>query len=754
MFEREGDVVRESLVRRIRELLAEEPGRSARELAAAIDAAGVTKTDVNSVLHAQHGMFEKTDDTPPRWSLRSAPAGSGAVPASRPAAVPPTSSPTVRPSGRSAAPSPARFGSGSAPQSASPREALGAWQRQALSAWQEHHHRGVVEAVDGSGKTALGVAAAAEALEAGHPVLVVVPDADGRRRWTDALHAALPARRIVASGAGTPSHGDVTVVTPDAAIQDRLFDKHSGGQPTALIVDDVHTYSAGAYAKALLPRFDWRLGLTSGLARPDDLVDTVVLPYFEQTVPGCDYLHAVQTGLLPRIHLAQVPLQLGERERSALNSVEDRAEQALDTLVGTYGAPDTPAEAAEFARAALRAKGRAAVFAKRYLDALTKRAEILGECRAKITLLQALPAATLKRTRAIFFTDQALAANRAVQLLGHDGYRITRVGESLGAADRGDIARRLREDALHAIVERRVLDPALAFPFAGLGMFLSPDLTAPELAQRLGRIIRHGGAHTPIVVLAYAEGTVEDPRRVGPHLRRLAQIAEGVVVTDARGLPGLLDQWIPAAAAEPGTTSAPERPAPPEPTAAPAPAESGTAGTEVATEPDRFARPERAVEPERFITPRRPIAPVVAAVPERSTEPEEQEADTVTAELTAALRAEGGVATADELGDLIGLTDPREMFAAVSAAADAGRLEFQQIEPGSEELILLSAESGGTAAQRRAAVVTIADWAAHSDDPIDEFPRVLSDLAPIRVPGHRLVGIAAFLRGTTPAGLL
>ena len=701
-------MVREWLERRIRELLVASPGMSARELAAAIDRPGVTKTEINKVLHARQEKFVKTDDTPPRWSVRTA------------TGEQPPASPPQAPAAPVAAPPP-----------------LGLWQRQALVAWGEHGHRGVVVAVDGAGKTGLGVAAAAEALDAGHPVLIVVPDADDQRRWTAALRAGMPARDIVAPGRGTATHGEITVVTGHAAIQDRMFDKRADDQPTALIVDDVHAYSAGAYAKALLPRFAWRLGLTCGLPRPDDLVDTVVLPYFEHTLPGCDYLHAVQACLLPRINLAHLPLALTDRERANLEAAEDRAEQALDTLVGTYGAPGDPAGAAEFARAALHTRGRAGVFAKRYLDAIAKRDDILGSCAAKITLLQALPVDVLRRTRACYFTDTAAAANRAVQLLGRGGYRITRVGESLAPADRADIARRLGEGDLDAVVERRALDTTVPLPATGAGIFLACDLSAPELAQRLSRVIRPGGDHLPVVVLAYAEGTVEDPRRVGPHLRQLAQIAEEFVVTDARGLDGLLRRWIP------GTE--------PRPTAAGREADPVAVAATVAAAPEaaRAIPVDPAPEPTASRAPA--PNPVPAALPP---EPTEQEADPVTAELTAALRAEGGIATADELGDLIGRTDPREMFAAVTAAAGSGALEFHETEPGSEELVLLSADCGGTTEQRRAAVARIAEWAVRSEDPLDEFHRVLGDLNPVRVPAHRLVGIAAFLRGTTPAGLL
>ena len=56
------------------------------------------------------------------------------------------------------------------------------WQQEALKAWHSNARRGVVEAVTGSGKTRVGIAAAFEAVRQGIKVLILVPTAELQRQ--------------------------------------------------------------------------------------------------------------------------------------------------------------------------------------------------------------------------------------------------------------------------------------------------------------------------------------------------------------------------------------------------------------------------------------------------------------------------------------------------------------------------------------------------------------------------------------------
>jgi superfamily II DNA or RNA helicase len=70
------------------------------------------------------------------------------------------------------------------------------WQLDALVSWLRCGRRGVIEAVTGSGKTDVAIAAAADAMRRGRFVLVLVPSRVLMEQWHGRLTRALPEARI------------------------------------------------------------------------------------------------------------------------------------------------------------------------------------------------------------------------------------------------------------------------------------------------------------------------------------------------------------------------------------------------------------------------------------------------------------------------------------------------------------------------------------------------------------------------------
>jgi len=94
------------------------------------------------------------------------------------------------------------------------------WQLDALVSWLRCGRRGVVEAVTGSGKTDVAIAATADALRRGRFVLVVVPSRVLMEQWHGRLRVALPDARIGRlgdSGRDIPDSCDVLVATRHSA---------------------------------------------------------------------------------------------------------------------------------------------------------------------------------------------------------------------------------------------------------------------------------------------------------------------------------------------------------------------------------------------------------------------------------------------------------------------------------------------------------------------------------------------------------
>ena len=94
------------------------------------------------------------------------------------------------------------------------------WQRDALDAWAGHGHRGIVEAVTGAGKTALGIRAVAMRLETGGVAAVVVPTRELMYQWARGLRRELAMVELGLLGDGrrdTLRQHDVLVATVHSA---------------------------------------------------------------------------------------------------------------------------------------------------------------------------------------------------------------------------------------------------------------------------------------------------------------------------------------------------------------------------------------------------------------------------------------------------------------------------------------------------------------------------------------------------------
>ncbi|MQY18087.1 DEAD/DEAH box helicase [Nocardia macrotermitis] len=570
---------------------------------------------------------------------------------------------------------------------------LRAWQRETLAAWVDMDHRGIVESVTGSGKTILGIASAARALDESHRVVVLVRGPHEQQDWLRALESALPRHRVDGPSGMNSTDTDVLVATVHAAAHVKSFLGATKTRPTTLIVDDLYTYGLGTYAQALNEKYTWRLGLTAVVERQDDAVETKVSPFFGKTITGCDYPRAIADGLLPAIRIAQVGVQLSQREATRFHRTEALVEQVMDTLIGTYGAPATPLrEFDRYVRSLASERGLEAQYAKKYFELVTERTAILNDCEEKLELVRTIPMSVLESTQSVFFTDRPASAGQVVRILGAAGLEIALNSSGMAREKREDIAQRLHAGTLRAVAEPRVVDAAVEVPMADLSVVLAASRSDRQMLARMGRIIRTSPDRLPVFVVAFVRGTPEDPAQGASDSRLplLWQISAETITTDVADLGSVLQNWL---------VHDTDHPAP-------------------------------------------------------DTHPTEPELDSATIELEAELRTQGGVATTDELSDLLGLTDPEEMFAVIAASAAVGHLDFRPISDGADELLLLSADLARTSELRRAALTTLTRWASAAADPIEEFHAVIRELGSVRVPAYRLVQIAAFVRDVTPTGLL
>lgn len=128
----------------------------------------------------------------------------------------------------------------------SPTISLYDWQLEALAAWEDAGHRGVVQAVTGTGKTRVGLAAIDNARRAGRQSVVIVPTLALVKQWIGAIAELLPQARVRARRR-PDQPWDVMVTTVQSAMR-HPAQTRSGG---LVVADECHRYGAETFKYTL-----------------------------------------------------------------------------------------------------------------------------------------------------------------------------------------------------------------------------------------------------------------------------------------------------------------------------------------------------------------------------------------------------------------------------------------------------------------------------------------------------------------------
>ena len=433
------------------------------------------------------------------------------------------------------------------------------WQFDALVSWLRCGRRGVVEAVTGSGKTDVALAAAADALRRGRFVLVLVPSRVLMEQWHARLTRALPGVRVGRlgdSGRDEPADCDVLVATRHSAAAYKPVPPTTGGG--LLIADECHGLGGRTLRRAMLPQYDERLGLTATLERSDDGVAELLLPYFGGVCYRYGFEQAITDGVCARPRVAFVGVPLSDQERAEYVAIEQRLVNARQHLRQVRDMPLDPfgeflAAVAHLAERDAGADGRAA---REYLDAFSKRRQIVAQSIGKYELLGDLAPAIKDADGALVFTETVRAANHAINRLDPH-VAVDLITGSTARGQRREILDDLRDRKLDAVAAPRVLDEGIDVPDANLGVVMSASRTRRQMIQRMGRILRRKRAGIAArFVIVFAKDTLEDPanhfERDG-FLDEIERIAQDTGVFDSAHFDRLA-----AFIAEPGPAVVPE----------------------------------------------------------------------------------------------------------------------------------------------------------------------------------------------------
>jgi RNA polymerase primary sigma factor len=401
------------------------------------------------------------------------------------------------------------------------------WQAEALRAWNAHGRRGVVEAVTGTGKTQVGIAAAAAELRAGRQVLVLVPTQPLQNQWHDSLSTALSRAKVGRRGNGCYDrieHCDVLVSVVNSALDGAAGEPRAGG---LLIGDECHHYGADRFATALLPSFDHRLGLTATFERNDDGLATHLIPYFGDVCYRLDYARAVADRVTARWKVALVGVEFTRGEQHAYTEADDAARRARAFLINSCDVRAEPFGEFMDAVTSLAAEGvcdPCVQAARTYLSAFTRRRDVLANASQKQAVLGDLRDAILAAGNTLLFTDRVATAERTERLLDGLGVEARSLTGTTSNRERQQILRWFRARPGCALAAARVLDEGIDVPDADLGIIVAASRQRRQMIQRMGRVVRRkSDDRIARFAILFVEGTSEDPA-TGAHEAFLEQV--------------------------------------------------------------------------------------------------------------------------------------------------------------------------------------------------------------------------------------
>ncbi|MBY6435716.1 DEAD/DEAH box helicase family protein [Rhodococcus kroppenstedtii] len=302
---------------------------------------------------------------------------------------------------------------------------LRAWQKEAFEAWRAAGSRGIVEAVTGTGKTRVGVAAMLAARSMNQHVLVVVPTIDLLEQWFTEVKHLLPSVSVGRRGNGHKDdfrHSSILISTIQSAIMRGAPQPRPGA---LLVADEVHRYGTDGFARVFSDRFDHRLGLTATLERQDEGVDTYIRPYFETTIAGCDFARGRRDNVLAPVRVMTVAVEFTPDERRKFDEHDAVARDARQQLIAQYRCTAAPfgafmKDVAVLSEQRDLPEGR---LAGRYMSAFSKRRSLLADCAGKLSALAVLAPALAESDRSIVFSETKASAETGSAVLRELGVK-------------------------------------------------------------------------------------------------------------------------------------------------------------------------------------------------------------------------------------------------------------------------------------------------------------------------------------------
>jgi RNA polymerase primary sigma factor len=216
------------------------------------------------------------------------------------------------------------------------------WQDEALDAWIKNGKKGIVEAVTGSGKTYLALAAIHYLYGESKKLrtIVVVPTIALQLQWKDRIEKLLPGNKVGLWGGGESdsigTHKIIVSVINTAVSKgpERLRSLGSLKKwKKFLIADECHRYVVAETFSNLRTKFHWDaiLAMTATLGN-----DQFYVPGFGEVIYTYGFKRAVTDGLVPKFNVLNVAVPLTSKEKKEYDELTDKFSDRLKWVKQVY----------------------------------------------------------------------------------------------------------------------------------------------------------------------------------------------------------------------------------------------------------------------------------------------------------------------------------------------------------------------------------------------------------------------------------
>ena len=424
---------------------------------------------------------------------------------------------------------------------------LRTWQEQALLAWEANSRRGVIEAITGTGKSMVGVAAIHEVLSYGGVAAVIVPTRALVVQWSKTLRETLPGIRIGQLSDGKKDDfGDHDVVV--ATIQSIYKSPLRTRSLMLLVADEVHRYGSEKYQAALTDNYSWRIALTGTYERKqDDGIERFLSPYFGDVVFNYGYKEALADKTVAPFDLALVETPFSESESYSYRKADERCTDAKGKLVRQYGFPE---DWQEFFALVTKAAGsnepnRIRELSQQYMSGFAERKKILASTASKLSFVEQVAPHLEDLRGTLVFSESKDSARRLAYVINKSVPAFPLDSDST-SAERESRLKEFSSGALKVICAPRILDEGIDVPEAELAIIASASQTKRQMIQRMGRVIRlKSDGRAARIIILFVPGTPEDPNTGGyeaflneviPHARSKKSFSAGDISP--------LEEWL------------------------------------------------------------------------------------------------------------------------------------------------------------------------------------------------------------------